>query len=68
MIDYDGEKLTLDGTNYFRDDYEGDQRVLFDSIVYSLSKVRHVSNELAIYDTARMAYKSALLRELQTDE
>lgn len=68
MIEYDGEKLNLDGIDHFRDDYEGDQRVLFDSIVYSITKVRHVSNELAIYDTARMAYKSALLRELKTDE
>ena len=67
MISYDGEILEIEGIEYIREDYTGEARLLFDSLVYSLEKIRHTQNEMAIYDTSRLAYTKALKNIIQND-
>lgn len=56
--------VTLDGVNYSLDQLDDDARKMLASIRFCDEAIRQRENELAVADTARLAYGAALKREL----
>jgi hypothetical protein len=60
----DGVVLTLDGVRYALSEVSENARQTLSSIQFCDEAIRQRQNELAISDTARLAYAAALKREL----
>lgn len=56
--------INVDGKNYKLDELNAKARAQVANIQFVDEKIRQLSNELAVADTARLAYRNALKREL----
>ena len=59
-------KLTLDGVDYPLDSLSTEARNLLASLEFVQAGLVQLTNELAISDTARLAYLGALRREMKS--
>ncbi len=59
------QTITIDGTNYELDRLSQTARDTIASLQFVEEQILQTQNELAVADTARMAYAAALTRELQ---
>ncbi len=57
-------KITIDGTEYDTDDLSDNAKAQVASLQFNEAHMSRLRNELAIADTARLAYSSALKKEL----
>jgi hypothetical protein len=57
-------KITIDGTEYDTDDLSDNAKAQVASLQFNEAHMNRLRNELAIADTARLAYSSALKKEL----
>lgn len=58
-------KITIDGTEYDTDDLSDNAKAQVASLQFNEAHMSRLRNELAIADTARLAYSSALKKELE---
>ena len=61
------EKITIDGREYDFEALSERAKGAIASIQYCDERVRQLSSEWAVADTARMAYNGALSRELKSN-
>ncbi len=57
--------ITIDGTSYETDDLSDNAKAQVASLQFNEAHMNRLRNELAIADTARMAYTAALKKELE---
>lgn len=60
----EAEKIVIDGVEQLLSDLSENAKVQLANIRFVDSQLQQLRNELAIADTARMAYANALKREL----
>ena len=60
--------ITIDGTNYETTDLSDNAKAQVASLQFNEAHMQRLRNELAIADTARMAYTAALKKELDKKE
>jgi hypothetical protein len=58
-------KIKIDGTEYDTDDLSDNAKAQVASLQFNEAHMSRLRNELAIADTARLAYSSALKKELE---
>jgi|TARA_A100001011_G_C14279063_1_gene830684 hypothetical protein len=58
-------KITIDGTDYETDDMSDNAKAQLASLQFNEAHMQRLRNELAIADTARIAYSNALKSELE---
>mgnify|MGYP001203213064 FL=1 len=61
-------KIKIDDVEYDTDDLSDNAKAQVASLQFNEAHMHRLRNELAIADTARMAYSSALKKELETLE
>ena len=61
-------KITIDGISYETDDLSDNAKAQVASLQFNEVHMQRLRNELAIADTARMAYTAALKKELDLKE
>ena len=60
----DGQKISIDGTDYILDNLSEEAKVKISNIQFVDTQIQQLNNELAISDTARIGYTNALKREI----
>ena len=58
-------KITIDGKEHDTEDFSDQAKATIGSLQFVETKLHQMRNELAIADTARLAYGRALKRELE---
>ena len=61
-------KITIDGIEYNLDDLSDNSKAQIASIQFVDAQIQNLNNELAVADTARIAYTNALKAELPNKE
>lgn len=61
-------KITIDGIEYNLDDLSDNSKAQIASIQFVDTQIQNLNNELAVADTARIAYTNALKAELPMKE
>ncbi len=61
-------KITIDGIEYNLDDLSDNSKAQIASIQFVDTQIQNLNNELAVADTARIAYTNALKAELPKKE
>ena len=59
-------KITIDGIEYNTDNLSDNAKAQVASLQFNEAHMNRLRNELAIADTARMAYSAALKKELDS--
>lgn len=60
--------ITIDGISYETDDLSDNAKAQVASLQFNEAHMNSLRNQLAIADTARMAYTNALKKELEAKE
>lgn len=60
----DTNSLSIDGVNYNLNDLGDSARSALVSMQYCDNMIRRIQNEMAVADTARLAYKAALKKQI----
>jgi cell division protein ZapA (FtsZ GTPase activity inhibitor) len=61
----DDKTITIDGKNYTLDQLNENARAQLANLRFVDERLQQLKNELAIADTARLAYSAALKREIE---
>ena len=61
-------KIKLDDVEYDTEDMSDNAKAQLASLQFNEAHINRLKNELAIADTAKIAYVNALKRELETSE
>ena len=61
-------KIKLDDVEYDTDDMSDNAKAQLASLQFNEAHINRLKNELAIADTAKIAYVNALKRELESDD
>ena len=61
------EKVLFNGVEYEADKLSADAKALLQAINFANEQITQLNNELAVADTARMAYSNALKAEVDRE-
>lgn len=64
MVKDQADKITIDGTEYAHSALSEEAKIQLANINFVDERIQQLNNELAVSDTARMAYSKALKNEI----